>query len=95
MIARSGYMHTAPIAPVNVSFGRGDPASCGAGFVGVEAAADLREATAQLEQQYIRKALKKAHGSVSRCAKICRLSRRSMTTKIAEYKIDKEEYKNI
>ena len=54
----------------------------------------LRESSAQLEQQYIRKALKKARGSVSRCAKICGLSRRSMTTKIAEYKIDKSEYKN-
>ncbi|MBI1918778.1 MAG: sigma-54-dependent Fis family transcriptional regulator [Planctomycetes bacterium] len=55
----------------------------------------LRETSAQLEQQYIRKALKKARGSVSRCAKICGLSRRSMTTKIAEYKIDKSEYKNV
>jgi transcriptional regulator with GAF, ATPase, and Fis domain len=54
----------------------------------------LRETSAHLEQQYIRKALKKARGSVSRCAKICGLSRRSMTTKIAEHKIDKTEYKN-
>ena len=55
----------------------------------------LREASAHLEQQYIKKALKKARGSVSRCAKICGLSRRSMTTKIADYKIDKAEYKNL
>jgi DNA-binding NtrC family response regulator len=54
----------------------------------------LRDTSAHLEQQYIRKALKRARGSVSRCAKICGLSRRSMTTKIAEYKIDKSEYKN-
>jgi two-component system, NtrC family, response regulator AtoC len=54
----------------------------------------LREMTATIEQQYIRKALKKARGSVSRCATICGLSRRSMTTKIAEHKIDKAEYKN-
>ena len=55
----------------------------------------LRETSATLEQQYIKKALKRARGSVSRCAKICGLSRRSMTTKIAEYKIDKAEYKNL
>ena len=53
------------------------------------------QASSHLEQQYIKKALKRARGSVSRCAKICGLSRRSMTTKIADYKIDKSEYKNI
>jgi DNA-binding NtrC family response regulator len=49
----------------------------------------LREATADIEQQYLRKALKKAHGSVVRTAKISGLSRRSVTAKIAEYRIDR------
>jgi DNA-binding NtrC family response regulator len=53
----------------------------------------LREAVATIEQQYIRKALKKTHGNVGRCARICGLSRRSMTAKIAEYKIDKATFK--
>jgi len=53
----------------------------------------LREVVASVEQQYIRKALKKSHGNVGRCAKICGLSRRSMTTKIAEYQIDKAAFK--
>jgi DNA-binding NtrC family response regulator len=53
----------------------------------------IREATASIEQQYIKKALKKTHGNVGRCARICGLSRRSMTAKIAEYKIDKMVFK--
>jgi DNA-binding NtrC family response regulator len=53
----------------------------------------LREATANIEQQYIRKALKKTRGNVGRCAKICGLSRRSITAKITEYKIDKGGFK--
>ena len=51
----------------------------------------IKETVAQLEQAYIRKALKKTHGHVSRCARICGLSRRSITSKIAEYGINKEE----
>jgi DNA-binding NtrC family response regulator len=53
----------------------------------------LKEAVGGIEQQYIRKALKKTHGNVGRCARICGLSRRSMTAKIAEYKIDKLAFK--
>jgi DNA-binding NtrC family response regulator len=53
----------------------------------------LREITAHVEHQYIRKALKKARGNVGRCAKICGLSRRSITAKIAEYKLDKKAFK--
>src|SRR5262245_53040218 len=45
----------------------------------------VHEAVAEIEQQYIRKALKKSHGHVGRCASICGLSRRSITSKIAEY----------
>jgi transcriptional regulator with GAF, ATPase, and Fis domain len=49
----------------------------------------LREATASIEQQYLRQALRKANGSVVRTAKISGLSRRSVTAKIAEYEIDR------
>src|SRR5581483_7463589 len=45
----------------------------------------LREVTAKVERQYIQKALKKARGNVGRCARICGLSRRSISAKIAEY----------
>ena len=55
----------------------------------------LRDAVATIEQQYIRKALKKARGNVGRCAKICGLSRRSITTKIADYKLDKSAFKEV
>jgi DNA-binding NtrC family response regulator len=53
----------------------------------------LREVTGKVEQQYIRKALKKARGNVGRCAKICGLSRRSISAKIAEYKLEKADFK--
>jgi DNA-binding NtrC family response regulator len=54
----------------------------------------LREAAVTIEQQYLRKALKKTHGNVGRCARICGLSRRSITAKIAEYKLDKAAFKD-
>jgi two-component system response regulator AtoC len=53
----------------------------------------LRDATTSIEQQYLRRALKKARGNVVRAAKICGLSRRSVTAKIAEYGIDRTEFK--
>jgi DNA-binding NtrC family response regulator len=53
----------------------------------------LREATTTIEQQYLRRALKKARGNVVRAARICGLSRRSVTAKIAEYGIDRTEFK--
>lgn len=55
----------------------------------------LRELCCDLEQQYIRKALKKTHGNIGRCAKICGLSRRSVSAKIAEYKINKTVFKEM
>jgi DNA-binding NtrC family response regulator len=54
----------------------------------------LREAIGQIEQQYIRKALKKASGNVGRCARICGLSRRSISAKIAEYRLEKAAFKD-
>jgi DNA-binding NtrC family response regulator len=53
----------------------------------------LRQATDMIEGQYLRRALKKAHGNVARAAKICGLSRRSVTAKIAEYGIDRVAFK--
>jgi DNA-binding NtrC family response regulator len=53
----------------------------------------LRDVSNEIEQQYIRKALKKSHGNIGRCAKICGLSRRSISAKIAEYKINKVVFK--
>jgi two-component system response regulator AtoC len=54
----------------------------------------LREVTVKVEQQYIKKALKKARGNVGRCARICGLSRRSISAKIAEYKLEKSSFKD-
>ncbi len=53
----------------------------------------LSELTAAFEERYLRKALRKTRGHVGKCAKISGLSRRSITDKIAQYKIDKAEFK--
>jgi DNA-binding NtrC family response regulator len=55
----------------------------------------LRDVTTDMEQQYIRKALKKSRGNIGRCAKICGLSRRSISAKIAEYNINKAVFKEF
>ena len=52
----------------------------------------LRECTARLEKKYIVKALKKTRGHVGRAARLCGFCRRSLTAKIAEYKIDRLAY---
>jgi two-component system response regulator AtoC len=53
----------------------------------------LAEITAAFEEKYLRRALKKTRGHVGKCAKISGLSRRSITDKIAHYKIDKQSFK--
>jgi DNA-binding NtrC family response regulator len=53
----------------------------------------LREVTAEIEERYLRKALKKSRGNIGRCAKICGLSRRSISAKVAEYNIQKSSFK--
>ncbi len=53
----------------------------------------LNRVTADVEQEYIRKAMKQAHGNIGRCAKLCGLSRRSISAKIAEYQINKATFK--
>jgi DNA-binding NtrC family response regulator len=53
----------------------------------------LREVTLDLERRYLTRAMKKSRGNVGRCAKICGLSRRSISAKLAEYDIRKESFK--
>jgi len=55
----------------------------------------LREMTEQIEEQYIRKAMKRSHGNIGRCAKICGMSRRSISAKVTEYKINKTTFKEL
>jgi DNA-binding NtrC family response regulator len=54
----------------------------------------LKEATEQIERQYIIKALEKSRGNVGRCAELCGLSRRSISGKISQYEIDKYPFKS-
>ena len=53
----------------------------------------LQQATEQIERQYIAKALEKSRGNVGECAKVCGLSRRSISGKISEYGISKHPFK--
>ena len=54
----------------------------------------LAELVAAFEERYIRRALKRSRGHVGKCAKITGLSRRSITDKIAQYGIKREEFKS-
>jgi DNA-binding NtrC family response regulator len=54
----------------------------------------LQEMTMSLERQYIEKALRKTKGNVSKCAKLCGMSRRSITAKISDYAIDKKTFQD-
>jgi len=54
----------------------------------------LRATVCDVEKQYIERALRKANGNVGRCARICGLSRRSISTKLAEYQIDKDRFRS-
>ncbi len=53
----------------------------------------LKQATEQIEREYITKALEKSRGNVGRCAELCGLSRRSVSGKISQYEIDKFPFK--
>ncbi|HXG11519.1 MAG TPA: sigma-54 dependent transcriptional regulator [Gemmataceae bacterium] len=55
----------------------------------------LNDVVVSIEKQYIRMALKKSRGNVGHCARICGLSRRSVSAKIAEYKLDKAAFKEV
>jgi DNA-binding NtrC family response regulator len=54
----------------------------------------VEEATAALEEKFLRRAMKEARGNVGRCARICGLSRRSVTAKLSLYGIDKVSFKD-
>jgi DNA-binding NtrC family response regulator len=53
----------------------------------------LHDAIAQIERDYICKALEKTNGHIGACARVCGLSRRSITVKMAEYQLDKKSFK--
>jgi DNA-binding NtrC family response regulator len=55
----------------------------------------VKDIVATVEQEYLRKALLKTQGNVSRGARVCGLSRRCMTAKMAEYKLDKAVFKEV
>ncbi len=55
----------------------------------------LFESNDRIERHYIRKALEQTHGNVGHCAKICGLSRRSISAKLAQYGINKSSFKEI
>jgi len=53
----------------------------------------LAEMIAEFEKRYLRKALKRTRGHVGKCAEISGLSRRSITDKISQYDIKKDDFK--
>ena len=53
----------------------------------------LPEVIAQFEERYLRRAMKKARGHIGRTARITGLSRRSISEKLTQYKIDKAQFK--
>lgn len=48
---------------------------------------------AATEKAYIIEALTRSHGNVGKCARLCGLSRRSISAKLSQYAIDKARYK--
>jgi DNA-binding NtrC family response regulator len=50
------------------------------------------EMNADLERRYLRRMLKRCRGNIGRCAKLSGLSRRTITDKVALYKIDRKEF---
>jgi DNA-binding NtrC family response regulator len=54
----------------------------------------LAELSAAFEERYLRKVLKRTHGHVGKCAEISGLSRRSITDKLSQYKINRHEFKD-
>ena len=55
----------------------------------------LRRMQANIEEEYIRRALEQCHGSVSRCAQKCGISRRSLSAKLSAYRINKAAFKEL
>jgi len=90
--ARDGVILSANL-PADIA----KPMAAAKGTINIDLARSLpeqiAELTAQFEERYLRKALKKTRGHVGKCARISGLSRRSITDKIAQYGIDKKEFK--
>jgi DNA-binding NtrC family response regulator len=55
----------------------------------------LPEMIAEFEERYLRRALRKARGRIDRTARITGLSVRSISDKLALYKIDKTDYQKV
>jgi DNA-binding NtrC family response regulator len=53
----------------------------------------LEEAREALEERYLRAALKKSGGNITRCARLCGLSRRSVARKVVALGIDKQNFR--
>jgi DNA-binding NtrC family response regulator len=56
-------------------------------------AEQLADLTAEFEERYLRRGLKKMRGHVGRTARLSGLSRRTITEKIARYQIDRSAFK--
>lgn len=54
----------------------------------------LNDAVAQIERNYLRKALIQTHGHIGKCARLCGLSRRSIAIKMAHYQLKKSDFKD-
>lgn len=53
----------------------------------------MAELVASFEKKYITRALRRTRGHVGKCAKVTGLSRRSITDKISQYGINKDDFK--
>jgi DNA-binding NtrC family response regulator len=56
-------------------------------------AAQIPNVLAAFEERYLRRALRKARGSLARTARIAGLSKRTVTSKLAQHKIDRAEFR--
>ena len=54
----------------------------------------LHRMQADVEQEYIRKALEQCRGNVTSCAQLCGISRRSLSAKLGAYQIKKSGFKD-
>jgi DNA-binding NtrC family response regulator len=55
----------------------------------------LAEIVSKVEREYLLKALRKTRGHVGKAARLCGYSRRSITGKLAEYHIDRNEFTDL
>jgi len=87
--ARGGEILTEDLAGLN-----GKPAEASGGEIDLRKPLRqlLAEMTAQIEREYLLRALRKTRGHVGKAARLCGYSRRSITGKLAEYQIDRAEF---